>query len=309
MEFITFDTETTGFGDTTEICEFAFVKFRDGAQAEVLASLVKPSHNSDWQSGAIAIHGITRQKVRSAPTMASFKRQIEDFIDGSVLLAHNASFDINRLMSEVGISIEAYCTMQLSKLVTKNDALKSLDDISESLNIQRQTLHDATGDAIACGQLVLHILTTLNVKSAEELRDRFQIHLVAPTEASNLKAKRGPKNDKYLGKADFSQLTASDAFGSVGNSVLKGKNVIFSRLQVLGSSQAQRLTLLFGGSSGNNVSKETDYLVLGDISKESTKTKDTAHINARGGRIQVISEDDYIKIAEKSGALEHLLTL
>jgi DNA polymerase III epsilon subunit-like protein len=308
MEFVAFDLETTGLGDSTEICEFAFVLYRDGELVETLTSRVKPSHNAQWQSGAIKIHGITKESVKSAPPLVHFKHQIASFVSGRPVFAHNASFDLNRLMSEIGLRIEAYCTQRISQELKGASFPKKLDDIAKSLGIVKADLHDALGDAIVCAEVAHALFTDEGVTSADDLAERFSRHILVPTDVSTEKAAAGPKNDKSLRKADFDDLAAGEDFGKAKSPHFTNKTVIFSDLKVLSKFDAQTLILRFGGFSLDNVSKETDFLVMGDIKKETTKKKSTDRINARGGSIRVITEAEFILMVEETGEIKTLLS-
>jgi DNA polymerase-3 subunit epsilon len=308
MEFVAFDLETTGLGGSTEICEFAFVLYRDGELVETLSSRVKPSHNAQWQSGAIKIHGITKESVKSAPPLVHFKHQIASFVSGRPVFAHNASFDLNRLMSEIGLRVETYCTQRITQELLGASFPKKLDEIAIKLGRPKAELHDARGDAIVCAEVAYAVCKDQGIASLEELAARFSHHILAPTDASALKAKAGPKNDKSLRKSDFDELAAGDDFGTVLSPYFTNKTVIFSDLKVLSKIDAQTLILRFGGFSLDNVSKQTDYLVMGDVTNETTKKKSADRINAGGGSIRVISEVDFIRLVEETSDVSTLLS-
>ena len=307
FEFVVFDLETTGLGDSTEICEFAFVLFRDGKVESTLASRVKPSHNAQWQSSAVKLHGITKTHVKHSPAIGRFKEEIISFVGNRPVFAHNASFDINRLMSEIGIGIEAYCSLRIAKDVLGDMKLQKLDDIARALGFAKAEKHDATGDAIVCGELALEIFRRVAVASEGDLSARFAQHKLRPTLRSLQNAERGPRTDRALRKTDFDELTSTEEFGKFSSGEFTGKIVIFSDLKVLSKIEAQRIVLRLGGFSLDNVSKKTNYLVMGDTNEQTTKKMASDRINSSGGSIRILSEKQFLEMVAKVAPLDDIL--
>ena len=99
--FVAFDTETTGlWANSHRIVELGAVKFRLGTEGiESFESLINPERNIPAE--VIPIHGITDKIVADAPSAPGVLSDFLEFCDkGSVLIAHNASFDISFLACE-----------------------------------------------------------------------------------------------------------------------------------------------------------------------------------------------------------------
>lgn len=76
MKTVYLDLETTGLESTDEALSIALV----GDDGETLLySLIKPQKRKRWPK-AEAIHGITPQKVKDAPTLDDLKPQIADIL-------------------------------------------------------------------------------------------------------------------------------------------------------------------------------------------------------------------------------------
>jgi len=82
------DTETTGLGEGSEICEIAIV---DLAGQPLINTLVKTSRPIPEE--ATAIHGITNQMISNAPTFGELFPRLDDLLKGRCVLVYNASFD------------------------------------------------------------------------------------------------------------------------------------------------------------------------------------------------------------------------
>jgi DNA polymerase III epsilon subunit family exonuclease len=99
--FTAFDTETTGFSPTSDrIVEIGAVKFR--GNGEILAAtnwLVNPGIPVPFY--ATEVHGITTGMIADAPSFSGVWKEFSAFCGDSILLAHNAVFDIGFVRAEL----------------------------------------------------------------------------------------------------------------------------------------------------------------------------------------------------------------
>lgn len=111
------DTETTGLDNDAEIVEISVLNL-DGAV--VFDSLVKPKNQIP--AGASAIHGITNEDVKNAPTFADIAEQIQDIFRDHLVLIYNAPYDLRLLRQSSKLSgiddawvdgLNADCVMML----------------------------------------------------------------------------------------------------------------------------------------------------------------------------------------------------
>lgn len=94
------DFETTGFSPAhgDRVVEVAMVKVsHEGEVYDAWSTLVNPQRDV----GAASIHGITARDVVGAPTFADIAPLVLDAVDGRILAAHNAAFDLRFLASEL----------------------------------------------------------------------------------------------------------------------------------------------------------------------------------------------------------------
>ncbi len=87
-----FDTETTGLGRSDEIVEVGIV---DTEGKTLLQSLVRPVGRIPVE--ASAVHGITNEMVRGAPTWESVWREVRDLFEGRTVGIFNAEFDLRMM--------------------------------------------------------------------------------------------------------------------------------------------------------------------------------------------------------------------
>jgi DNA polymerase-3 subunit epsilon len=93
--FVVVDLETTGSTGTDCITEIGAVKVRGGQVIGEFATLVDPGVSI--APFVTVLTGITDQMVAAAPTIASVLPSFLEFLRGTVLVAHNAPFDVGFL--------------------------------------------------------------------------------------------------------------------------------------------------------------------------------------------------------------------
>lgn len=170
---VAFDTETSGaYPIESEIIELGAVKWFKGEIVGRFQTLLKPSKPLVPEN--IRIHGITNQMVAEAPLMKDQILRFCEFIDGSILLAHHAPFDLGFLV----IDIEKHhlvfpqnvhlCSSLLSRalLTTTNHKLQTL---VKELKLTGGDAHRAFDDAYACLQVLFKCIEKLepDVKLSE----------------------------------------------------------------------------------------------------------------------------------------------
>ncbi len=166
---VAFDTETSGaYAIESEIIELGAVKWFDGRIVDRFQTLLKPSKL--LVESNIRIHGITNEMVSTAPKMSEKIKSFADFIDGSILLAHHAPFDLGFLtiaFEQNSIQFPQtfnLCTSLLSRalITTTNHKLQTL---VKELALTGGDAHRAFDDAYACMQ----VFFKCNEKLAGEL--------------------------------------------------------------------------------------------------------------------------------------------
>lgn len=100
--FVVFDLETTGLNVLNEgITEIGAVKIENGKITEQFTSLIKPDYKITAEN--VAITGITEEMVANAPRISQVLPDFMKFIDGAILVAHNADFDMKFLKRFAGV--------------------------------------------------------------------------------------------------------------------------------------------------------------------------------------------------------------
>lgn len=163
LTFVSFDTETTGrYPLTAEICEIAAVKWKNGQEIGTFASLLKPSKPMTIDN--IQIHGISNQMVENAPLIKDKIAEFHAFVQGAVLIAHHAPFDLGFVSVEfekAGLplpDLPVICSSLLSRNVISETPDHRLKTLVEHFKINGGQAHRALDDARACLHVTLKCL-------------------------------------------------------------------------------------------------------------------------------------------------------
>lgn len=99
---IVLDTETTGLSaeDGHRIIEIGCIEiFNRRLTGRSLHLYLDPERDID--EGALAVHGLTRDRLRGEPRFADVAERVLGFVDGAQVLIHNAPFDLAFLDAEL----------------------------------------------------------------------------------------------------------------------------------------------------------------------------------------------------------------
>lgn len=152
VTFVAFDLETTGLSPSNDrIVEIGAVKFKDGKIVAQKSWLVNPGRSIPWL--VQQVHGITDDMVKDAPTFAEVYQEFSEFIEGSVLMAHNARFDVSFLAAEIkraGFPLPSNKVIDTLKLFRRwfpEAPSYSLSDIVEYVAVEPGVFHRALEDS------------------------------------------------------------------------------------------------------------------------------------------------------------------
>ncbi len=165
VRYICLDTETTGtlVRKGHRVLEIGCVEVIDGViTGSEYHTFLNPECEIDAE--AIAVHGITQEKVKNEPKFKDIARDFQNFINNSVLVIHNASFDISFLNNEFDlaglhkIDNEVIDTLILARRKYIGERA-SLDALCTKFGVDKtsRTLHGALLDAKLLAEVFLQI--------------------------------------------------------------------------------------------------------------------------------------------------------
>ncbi|MCK5914090.1 MAG: 3'-5' exonuclease, partial [Desulfuromusa sp.] len=187
LTFVVFDTETTGLSPSKgdEIIQLGAIRIVNGQLLyhEVIDQLVDPKRSVPPES--VAIHGIQPALLQGQPTIDKVLPHFHTFVENSVLVAHNAAFDMRFLQlqeEKTGIIFNnpVLDTLLLSSVIHPNQDSHSLDGLAERLNVTIVGRHTALGDAIVTGEVLVKMLPLLEAHGIYTLADALAAAAQSP---------------------------------------------------------------------------------------------------------------------------------
>jgi len=168
---IDFETATR---EKASACALGIAVIEDNHVVEERAWLIQPPGNI-FEPRNIWVHGIDEDMVAQEPEFDEVWVEIEPYLRGATLLAHNAPFDVAVLRSSIAryeieplVSHGYHCTVSMARKVWPALANHKLNSVCDHCGIELQH-HDAASDAAACARIALAGQRQIGSPTLEEL--------------------------------------------------------------------------------------------------------------------------------------------
>lgn len=187
LTYVVFDTETTGLNPSQgdEIIQLGAIRIVNGQilNHEVIDQLVDPKRFVPPES--VAIHGIEPALLKGQPTIDKVLPHFYKFAENSILVAHNAAFDMRFLElqeEKTGLIFNnpVLDTLLLSSIVHPNQESHSLEGLAERLNVTIVGRHTALGDAIVTAEVLVKLFALLEAHEIYTLADALAASSQSP---------------------------------------------------------------------------------------------------------------------------------
>ena len=174
-DFVVFDLETTGAKTPPcRITEIGAYRVQKGKITDEFETLVNPE--TPIPTFISQLTGISDQMVKNAPRFSEVAADFLDFIGDSVLVAHNAPFDMRFLNHEIGRIHEDYrvanphlCTVKISRKLLPNIENHRLNTVANYYSISLVNHHRATDDARATAHIFVNLLAEMHILGVKDL--------------------------------------------------------------------------------------------------------------------------------------------
>ncbi len=172
------DVETTGLSPrSARVCEVAAISFRGAERVGTLAELVNPGMPIPPEVSRI--HGITDSMVKDSPSFAGVAPRLLALLENSVLVGHNADFDLRFLEAEfgrVGLRFPKLHVVDTLAIARKNWKFGSnrLGNIAAELNISCGNWHRALSDVEMTRKLFEHFIAAFRSGGVSTVGDLLE---------------------------------------------------------------------------------------------------------------------------------------
>ncbi len=287
-EWALVDVETSGLvARRDRVLSIAVITLdADGEQTGEFSTLLDPG----CDPGPVAVHGLTAERLRGAPTFGEVAERVAALLRGRVMVAHNAQFDYGFLAHEfartdVALPVaQRLCTLSLNRQLDPPTADLKLATLAAHYGVPQQRAHDALDDT--------RVLTgILRASLVEAAGLDLPLPLVAcPPRQDAAFAPKPPK--------------APCAYRNPGRMAVGGPLVQGMKVAVTGPTATDRTQLAARASAAGlnvvgSVSGHTSAVVANDPASGSAKAR-----RALAEGVPVIDEDTFLRLlgAVREGA-------
>jgi DNA polymerase-3 subunit alpha (Gram-positive type) len=176
--FTFIDVETTGLSPlAARVCEVAAVSFRGQDRVGTLSELINPA--APIPPEVSRIHGITDAMVKDSPSFGAVAPRLLAMLERSVIVAHNAEFDLGFLGAEfgrVGLKFPKLYYVDTLAIARKNWKFKSnrLGNIAAELNIANENWHRALSDVEMTRKIFEHFISAFKAAGVITVADLIE---------------------------------------------------------------------------------------------------------------------------------------
>jgi len=172
--YVIFDIETTGLSIiNNKIIEIAGVKMQDGKEIDRFATFINPHEKIPYNIQQLT--NITDEMVHNAPELADMLPKFVEFISDSILVAHNARFDMGFIqanLKQLGlpeVQNAALDTLELARLLFPEMKNHRLNTLADKFKVSLDNHHRAIDDSIALGHVLFNLLNEAGERGINEL--------------------------------------------------------------------------------------------------------------------------------------------
>lgn len=300
MDFVTIDFETATRHRHSP-CEVGITIVQGGQIKDTKSWLIKPPQYPDFEYMNVSIHGITPNHVADAPEFPDVWREVEPFLNGHYLVAHNTDFDMGVLQNTLQVyGMPTYdskyvCSYRLAKNVWHGLPNYDLKSMCKHHGIELRH-HRAASDSLATAHLMIKAAHELGISNLSEIKPSLQwnVNFVQFEKAQSSREKVVIEGDP----------TKHDPYN-----MFYGKTVVFTgAMSCMQRLEAQQYIADIGGIVGGGVTQKTDYLVVGwqdyrVVGEDgmSNKQEKAVKMIAAGAKLEILSEEQFLQNIEWHG--------
>lgn len=291
-EYIMLDIETTGYSaEWDDILEIGALRIINGQVASSFQSFVACDYEIPIMITALT--GITNEMLVGAPSPAEAIKNFREFLGNSIIVGYNVNFDVNFLYDYSERYLGTKLTndyidcMRIARKLFPDEAHHRLSDMVRILNVSKPNSHRAIADCEATKQ----VFDSLHQLVLDRFEDENEFCINA------FKRHRTHKNSNNL---NLKEITTDKTEFDITHPLF-GKVCVFTgSLEKMVRRDAAKAVVDIGGIAENNVTRKTNYLILGNNDYcstikdgKSTKQKKAEELIDKGFDLVIMTENDF----------------
>ena len=286
--FVSIDFETL-YPQRVSACSVGMVKYIDGVVVDRFYTLIQPPFDYPGKCGSALtwIHGLTEDMVKDARTFEEILPEMESFVDGLPLVAHNAcveracirdasafygietKLDLENIFDTLVLSRQAETKLGISE---EGPGTHQLDTVCKRFGISGNNHHNALADAEMCGNLMVLFQKIFN-----------EGEIVETTETPTMPRQKYNPEDK-IQRTDLE---------SVADNPFKNQVVVLTGFAKADSQEYAHKLNELGAIIKDGVNKKTNILITG-YNAGPSKMQKAQEFGAR-----IMSEDEFKEIIKQ----------
>ena len=254
----------------------------------------------------IWIHGIREGDVINEKEFDVLWEEIHPLLEGKLVIAHNAAFDMSVLRQTLNVydlpypTFDYCCTMVMSKHFYPYLENAKLNTVSKHLGFQFNH-HHAGADALACANILLNIAVELNIDNIADLTQCIGVK-IGKLFPSGYHAAGSAGGGMISKRASNFCLEKVVPTYKCETNFFKDKIVAFTGpLSSMSRSEAIQLVERCGGDYSPSVTLKTSIVVTGmkdplslRPDQMSTKLRRAMELIERGQKICILDEAQFL---------------
>ncbi|MFD1672890.1 exonuclease domain-containing protein [Agrilactobacillus yilanensis] len=278
------DLETTGYSPKYDrVLEVSAVKVISGRQDSTLSTLVRYPDDNSVPEYSTQLTGITEDMIiTNGEGIDRAMRLFDTFLGDDLIVGYNVSFDIGflydtyKLLSMRDLNNNYVDVLSLARRFWPTEKHNRLADVIQRIGLEHEQVHRGLAD---CEDQIA-VLNYIQTNADETI---LAPHKHTPSKKIDYKAL----------STEVTEFNEAHPFF--------GKNVCFTGALSIKRAEAAQLITDVGGKAQSSVTKQTDYLVVGDVDYIASvkngvtgKMKKAQEYIALGQELKVIPEPVFL---------------
>lgn len=293
---IVFDLEVLN-QDPTSVCSIGIVELVDQRIVSTYYSLIKP-RNLSYDVYRYKVHKIKVKDLMNERSFLEVWKDIHHYFEDCIVVSHDIQGDMMYLREVLKQNNIPYphvymsCTNVLAHLVYPQLQKYNLKDLAQMIGYQFDA-HHALGDALACAHLLMEMMNQLHQESLQDLHQYYHLEFGEMKEnyyRNIISAEMAPQLLEMVQRED---------------ALLYHQSVCFTGKLSIPKEILEEKTKQVSALPTHQVSTQTNYLVIGEkgyqqvrFGNGNKKVKKALYLKQLGQDIQIIHENEYLKLLE-----------